>query len=129
MLANNAALYSAGGLDSAAKEGPGEFCRMGGGGEWWRLRSLRRNMLWLCHISIIDIEYTECRCAGGTPRTGLSAMNLAPPISPGPSPGVHGADDDQHAYQGEKHCLDELWESRLLSAVEPSGGGKLWPYR
>jgi len=40
------------------------FCRMGGG-EWRRLRSSPRNMLWLCHISVIDIEYTECRCAGG----------------------------------------------------------------
>jgi hypothetical protein len=36
-----------------------------GGGEWGRLRSLLRNMLWLCHISEIDIEYAECRCAGG----------------------------------------------------------------
>ena len=36
-----------------------------GGGEWRRLRSLPRNMLWLCHISEIDIEYAECRCAGG----------------------------------------------------------------
>ena len=35
---------------------------------WWRmgrLRSLPRNMLWLCHISEIDIEYAECRYAGG----------------------------------------------------------------
>ena len=36
-----------------------------GGGEWGRLRSLPRNMLWLCHISEIDIKYAECRCAGG----------------------------------------------------------------
>ena len=36
-----------------------------GGGEWGRLRSLPRNMLWLCHISEIDIKYAECRYAGG----------------------------------------------------------------
>jgi hypothetical protein len=30
LLANNAALYSAGGLDSGAKQELGEFCRMGG---------------------------------------------------------------------------------------------------
>ena len=63
-MANNAALLFGCGLDSDAKQELGEFCRMGGG-EWRRLRSLPRNMLWLCHISEIDIEYAECRCAGG----------------------------------------------------------------
>ena len=28
-------------------------------------RSLPRNMLWPCHNSDIDLDYSECRCAGG----------------------------------------------------------------
>jgi hypothetical protein len=51
-------------LSSYGRREFGGFCRMGGG-ESRRLRSLPRNMLWLCHICEIDIKYPECRCAGG----------------------------------------------------------------
>jgi hypothetical protein len=64
LLANNASLYSAGGLDRDPRQiGTWEVLAMSSG--MAAPRSRTHNMLWLCHISDMDIGYAECRCAGG----------------------------------------------------------------
>jgi hypothetical protein len=45
--------------------------------EWRRLRSLR-NMMGLCHISDMDIDYAECRCAGGGRPVAARRANGTP---------------------------------------------------